>query len=66
MFTFVGSIIGVAAGLWISHAFIFPADVLHLHPSTISIGDLLRIIGGIFVTFGVAGIGGIIGETFDD
>jgi hypothetical protein len=61
-----GAIVGFVAGLFLSNAFIFPAEVLSLKFAVMTIGDFLRIIGGVLVTLLATGIGGIIGGLSDD
>jgi hypothetical protein len=59
---FIGFIIGVGLGLWLSSIFIFPSDVLNLKLAAMTIGDFLRIIGGLAVTIILGIIGGFIGS----
>lgn len=61
----VGAIIGFAAGLFLSNAFIFPTDILNLTFSAMTVGDFLRIIAGGFITLVATGIGGLIGGLGD-
>ncbi|MGD0236210.1 MAG: hypothetical protein ABSC55_16950 [Syntrophorhabdales bacterium] len=60
-----GIIIGLGVGAWLSYSFILPADVLNLKLAEITIGDILRILGAFFATFGGAGIGSLIGEALE-
>jgi len=55
-----GTIIGFVIGAWLSYSFIFPADILDLKLAAITIGDLLRILGGLVATVVVAGIGHLV------
>ncbi len=62
----VGGIIGFIVGLVISNAFIFPADVLSLKLANLTIGDVLRIIGGIAAILIAAWIGWFIGDVVEE
>jgi len=63
---FIGFIIGVGAGLLLSNFFIFPNDILSLRLVAMTVGDLLRILGGVVVAVIVGVIGGFIGFFFGD
>lgn len=52
-----GAIIGLVIGGWVSYTFIFPHDVLSISLAAITIGDILRIVGGLIATFIAAVIG---------
>jgi hypothetical protein len=55
-----GTIIGFIGGLWLSYAFIFPADLFNIKLGALTVGGLLRIFGGLVATFIAAGIGHIV------
>jgi hypothetical protein len=61
MGTFIGGIIGFGAGLWLSVMFIFPDHALRTPLSAMTLGYILRILGGLIVTLVGGGIGGSIG-----
>jgi hypothetical protein len=52
-----GTLIGLAAGAWLSYRFVLPADVLDLKPGALSIGDLLCIFVSCAIPLAAAGIG---------
>ena len=52
-----GTIIGFVIGVFVSYSFIFPANILDLRLVAMTIGDLLRIFGGLVATVVVAYIG---------
>jgi hypothetical protein len=54
----IGFIIGAAAGLLLSNVFIFPNDLLSRQLVEMTIGDILRILGGLVVIPLLGGIGG--------
>lgn len=56
-----GLLVGLCAGLWLSVTFIFPADVLSIKLTALTIGDLLRILGGALATIAATVIGTFIG-----
>lgn len=60
----IGLIIGAGVGLWLSNLFIFPNDVLSLKLADITIGDILRIPGGLVVVLFGGIIGGNIGSCY--
>jgi hypothetical protein len=66
MWGFIGSIIGLGAGFFVSYFFIFPNDMLNLRLAMITMGDILRILGGIIVLVIGSTIGYWIGHMFDD
>jgi len=59
----IGIIIGAGAGFWLSNLFIFPTDILNLKFADMTIGDILRILGGLLPVCWGAVIGGAIGES---
>ena len=63
---FWGTIIGLIIGASLSYNFILPADVWNLKLAAMTIGDLIRILGALVVTFGVGGIGLLIDTLIHD
>lgn len=63
---FVGAFIGLAIGYAACHFFIFPADLLSIKLAELTIGDVLRILGGIAVILFTTVIGGNIGSAIED
>lgn len=57
-----GTIVGFAIGIWFAYNLIFPPDLLNIRLSELTIGNILRIIGGILVAVIIAGIGNLIGS----
>lgn len=55
-----GTIVGLVIGVWLSYSFIFPADILGLKLAAITIGDLLRIFGGLVATVVAAKLGHLV------
>jgi hypothetical protein len=58
MALWIGIIIGAGAGFVLSTFFIFPSDVLNLRIIEMTIGDILRILGGLLVVV----MGGTLGR----
>jgi len=52
-----GTLVGLGIGFWLAYTFIFPADILNIRLAAMTIGDLLRIFGGLVVTALVGAIG---------
>jgi hypothetical protein len=52
-----GVITGLAIGSWVSYNYIFPDAVLGTRLADITIGDILRIVGGLIITFVAVVIG---------
>jgi hypothetical protein len=59
---FIGGIIGLGVGLWVSVSFIFPSNVLDLKLADMTIGDVGRILGGMVVTLLGLGFGAGMGS----
>lgn len=57
----IGGVIGLVIGIYISCSFIFPADILALKLVNMTIGDILRILGGLTVIANAAGFGALFG-----
>ena len=66
MGTFVGVVLGLGVGLWLSVMFIFPDNVLNIPLSAMTLGYILRLLGGLSVTLLGAAIGGFIGSMIND
>jgi hypothetical protein len=55
-----GTIIGLGLGAWLSYSFILPVGILGLKLAELTIGDVLRVFGGLAATILAAGIGYLI------
>jgi hypothetical protein len=58
---YLGAITGVIVCFLIAKSFIFPVDILGLKLAEITIGDILRIVGGVVVIIIGWFVGGFIG-----
>jgi hypothetical protein len=63
---FIGALIGLAIGYAVCYFFIFPTDLLSIKLVNLTIGDVLRILGGLVVILITTIVGGNIGSFMDD
>ena len=59
---FIGFLIGSIIGCVLANTFIFPADIFNIKLGNLTIGDVLRIFGGVMVILISTGLGIAIGE----
>jgi hypothetical protein len=62
----VWGFIGFCVGAYISYSFILPDGLLNIKLATLTIGDILRVIGSLALVFLTTGIGGVIGDHFKE
>ena len=62
----MGTIIGLAAGAWVSYSFVLPTDVLSLKLAEITIGDILRILASFVIFLAGGGIGALMDALIEE